>query len=78
MDTATLGPGEVFGEEALLGHPCRPATVVALEESSLLRADAAQLAEFFGRNPGLKHLFEQIRERRVAEAIALVLGRGAP
>ncbi len=46
-----LGPGEVFGEIALLGGRRRTATVTALEPCELLVIDRREFLDFLRRDP---------------------------
>jgi putative peptide zinc metalloprotease protein len=48
-ELAVLGPGDVFGEAALLTACPRTATVTALESCELLEFDRAALSEIFGQ-----------------------------
>lgn len=75
VETGVLGPGEIFGEEVLLGHPARPACVRTLEPCVLLRVEASRMEPLVERNAGLRQMLEAVRERRVAAAIAKLLGK---
>jgi hypothetical protein len=75
VETGVLGPGDIFGEEVLLGHPARPASVRTMEPCVLLRVEASRIGPFLDRNAGLQQMFEAVRERRVAAAIAKLLGK---
>lgn len=48
---AMMGPGEMFGELALLGGGRRTATVVAIRDSQLIVIDRRELFPFLRRNP---------------------------
>ncbi len=75
VEVEVLGPGEICGEEALLGHAARPVTVTAMEDALLLRAEGKKIAPFLARSPGLAQLLDRVRERRVAAVIAKFLGK---
>jgi CRP-like cAMP-binding protein len=51
-----LGPGEVFGELSLFEQGPRSASVVAVEDSRLLRFDAQPLADYFDQHPHLGYV----------------------
>lgn len=48
---ATLPPGQIFGEIALLEHSLRSASVVAASPITVLRLDAASLQKIADDNP---------------------------
>lgn len=48
---ATLPPGQIFGEIALLEHSLRNASVVAISPITVLRLDAASLQKIANDNP---------------------------
>ena len=48
---ATLPPGQIFGEIALLEHSLRSASVVAVSPITVLRLDAAALQKIADDNP---------------------------
>lgn len=48
---ATLPPGQIFGEIALLEHSLRSASVVAVSPITVLRLDAASLQKIADANP---------------------------
>ncbi|HWV26833.1 MAG TPA: cyclic nucleotide-binding domain-containing protein [Aeromicrobium sp.] len=57
---ATLDPGEIFGEMALIQHTLRSASVVAITPISALRLDHESLAKLFQDHP---EWAEQLRGR---------------
>jgi len=63
-----LGPGQFFGEIALLTGGMRTATVVAAKSCTLLSLDIADFRELIGRQPGLARIINEEAERRLAEA----------
>jgi putative peptide zinc metalloprotease protein len=58
-----IGPGEVFGEAALLSDQPRSATVRALEECRVLEITRADLREVMGPNAGEAQLTKLMRMR---------------
>lgn len=72
---AELGPGNFFGEVALVARTPRTATVTALEEGELLQADAGDLEPLLGRYPAVRAALERARTERAADTVARVLGR---
>jgi CPA1 family monovalent cation:H+ antiporter len=65
-DIATLGPGEFFGEMALLGDQVRTATVRARIPSTLLRLRRRDVLAVAEREPILRQRLEEISARRRA------------
>lgn len=67
-----LGPGQFFGELALLERTARTATVRAVEESKLLELSGKDFHELMRHHPDLKDAIHKIAaERRVANAAAV-------
>lgn len=61
---ATMGPGELFGEMALLDQLPRTATVRALTPVTMLRIDRAHVQELLRRtDPVIRHLLTLLLER---------------
>ncbi len=60
---AVLGPGDFFGEIALLGDSVRTANVRALKESSLLRITRKTITKLSGQHPVVAGRLEE--ERRI-------------
>ena len=48
-----LGPGDLFGEMALLDNEPRSATAIAVEESELLSLQRSDFQAVIGENPGI-------------------------
>jgi voltage-gated potassium channel len=68
-DPTALGPGEFFGETALLtGHP-RNATVTVLETAELLILDIADFRDLAGKRPELIKQISDIAHGRTAPAV---------
>ncbi len=63
--TVRLGPGEFFGEIALLTGEPRNATIVALEPCTLLILDIVDFRQLLGRQPDLARVVSEEAERRL-------------
>jgi voltage-gated potassium channel len=63
-----LGPGQFFGEIALLTGGPRNATVVAAQRCTLLSLDIVDFRELLGRQPDLARIIHEEAERRLAPA----------
>ena len=74
-ELARLGPGEFFGEVAVVGDTPRTATVRGLEAGEVLRIAAEDLDPVLDTHPELRHLLEQTRNERAAATVAKLLGR---
>lgn len=62
-----LGPGQYFGEIALLRQVPRTATIVSVTECELLALGAADFRRLQDEYPALKESIREMAERRVAE-----------
>lgn len=63
----TLGENDFFGEMSLLTGAVRTATVIAIEETEVLRIEKAALKPIFEDNPELVDtIFQKVEERRIA------------
>lgn len=60
-----LGPGQYFGEIALLRDTVRTATVTARKECQLLALDAADFRRLLDAHPELKASIAEMAERRI-------------
>lgn len=69
-EVATLARGQAFGEMSLLTGEPRSATVVALEDSTLLELDRAAFARHFSANPERAREIATLVTQRRAELIA--------
>jgi voltage-gated potassium channel len=67
-EPVTLGPGEFFGEVALLTGGPRNATIVAARQCTLLSLDIVDFRELLGRQPDLARVIHEEAERRPGEA----------
>ena len=64
ISIAMLGPGEIFGEMALLGSKARTATARALANTEVVSISQARLLSFFRRSdPILKHVVMSLINR---------------
>jgi len=59
-----LGPGEFFGEVALLSGGTRNATIVAVRQCTLLSLDIADFRQLLGRQPELARVIHDEAQRR--------------
>jgi MFS family permease len=66
---ATLGPGDVFGEIALLSNRPRIATVTALEPCGLLTLDRTGFFQAMATNPVTHAAFEELARLRTRETL---------
>ena len=62
-----FGPGEFFGEVALLTGGPRNATIVAARQCTLLILDIVDFRELLGRQPDLAQVIHEEAERRPGE-----------
>ena len=74
---ATLGPGELFGEMALIDDQVRSATVTAVEETECVRVDRSQFAEKMGRADPLLNLLLLVILRRFRWTQQRMIRQGA-
>ena len=64
--TATLGPGDFFGEIGLLAGDRRVASVVATSPMSLVVLTGSQLRAIDSRMPGVAERIRSAMEQRIA------------
>jgi Cyclic nucleotide-binding domain len=62
-----LGPGDHFGEMALLGRAPRNATVRTLTPVQVLKMSAGNFAVFYTTLPGVREHFTKVMESRLEE-----------
>lgn len=72
---AELGPGQLFGEVALVSRTPRTASVTAVTDGEVLRAEGEDLDPVLEGNPRLARALEETRDQRAADAVAVLLGR---
>jgi voltage-gated potassium channel len=69
-ESIRLGPGDFFGELALLTGDPRNATIVAAQPSTLLRLDIVDFRQLLGRQPELARIIRAAADRRLEAATA--------
>ena len=62
---ATLGPGEFFGEMALVDHQPRSASAVTLVATNLLKYQPASIRELIEDRPGIAERIIKIMAQRL-------------
>src|SRR6185436_7878098 len=62
-----LGPGDHFGEMALLGRAPRNATVRTITAVQVLKMSAGNFAVFYTTLPGVREHFTKVMESRLEE-----------
>jgi cAMP-dependent protein kinase regulator len=75
MTIGEIVAGQFFGEITVLTHEARTATVTAMEEGEVLRADGEDLDPFLHRYPSVRAALEKMREERAEATVAKILGR---
>lgn len=74
----TLGPGDCFGEVALLAAVPRTATVRALDDTRLLSLSKPEFDAVVGENAALRRQFTEFTRIRVGDAIARTIAAADP
>jgi voltage-gated potassium channel len=64
-DDIVLGPGQFFGELAVLAHARRSATVRAATRARLLSLEAADLHRLMDRHPGMARRVREVAQARI-------------
>ncbi|MFH0990909.1 MAG: cyclic nucleotide-binding domain-containing protein [bacterium] len=72
---ARLGPGQSFGEIALLSGEPRSATAIAVEETSLLKIEKELFDELMDHSPRLRVAVEQLSTQRLLKNVEVSKGR---
>jgi two-component system sensor histidine kinase HydH len=62
-----LGPGEIFGEMAVIDHQPRSATATATRETEVYFIPREEMLAFIGRSPGFSIALLQLISRRLRE-----------
>ncbi len=62
-----LGPGQYFGEIALLREVPRTATIMSVTECELLVLDAVDFRRLLDEHPAIRESMRELAERRVAD-----------
>jgi CRP-like cAMP-binding protein len=71
---AHLGPGQSFGEMALLTGAPRSATAVAEQDTSMLKIEKEHFEELIDRSPNLRQAVEQLNSQRVVRNVESTKG----
>src|SRR5215472_8632730 len=69
-ESISYGPGDFFGEVALLTGDPRNATIVAVNQCTLLRLDIVDFRQLLGRQPELARIIRDAAESRRQVATA--------
>ena len=77
-EVATLGRGQGFGEMSLLTGEPRSATVVALEDTTLLELNRDVFARHFAEHPERAQQMAELLDRRKAELVLANQSGGQP
>jgi hypothetical protein len=72
---AEFGPGDFFGEVALLTRRPRTATVTAVTEAELLRLDHATVDELRQRHPNIDSSLGEFHRRRAEKTVEALIER---
>ena len=72
---ATLGPGAIVGEVAVIKGTLRTASVTAVDDAELWQFARDDVRPFLDKFPGLRAQLEELIEQRTEETIEIFLGR---
>jgi len=72
---AQLGPGQSFGEMALLTGEARLASAIASSNVSLLRIDKVHFDELIDRSPNLRRAVEDLNSQRLLKNVESTRGK---
>jgi CRP-like cAMP-binding protein len=72
---AQLGPGQSFGEMALLAREPRLASAIAAADSSLLKIDKEHFDELLDRSPRLRRAVEGLNSQRLLQNVEATRGK---
>ena len=77
---ARLGPGECFGEMALVSDSPRMATARAVTKVNVVSVDRATFSALFASHPPLRNMFQTLIDTRLraADAMPTVIAESAP
>lgn len=67
QEIARLGEGEIFGEQAIVNHTLRSATIVALTPLELLHYTSEDIQKLLDEVPGFREAVERAAAERVGE-----------
>ena len=68
QEIARLGEGELFGEQAIVHHTLRTASIVALTPLELIHYTAEDIEGLVRDVPSFKHALEQAAAERVGDS----------
>jgi hypothetical protein len=75
VELARLGPGDFFGESALLSGRPRTATIRAIEPTDCLELSRPTLDGVIARHPRVREVMDEFNRRRAGSTVETLLGR---